>query len=335
MKAIVQYKYGGPETLELKLDLMVPTQETLGANQVLINVKATSLNAPDWRLLRGKPWVTRLFYGLLKPKHLIRGGDLSGVIEAVGKEVNTFKVGDQVMADLSDQGFGAWAEYVCASVDYVAPKPENLSYTEAAALPLTSVTALQALRDKAKVSSGERLLIAGASGGVGSYALQIAKSIGANVTALTSARHGAQALSLGADAVIDYEETSLKDFGQRVAKDSRLAFDVIVAINGYQSLEDYKSCLKATGRLIVVGGSNLGQVTMVSLLGGLLSQKGKKQVAGFLAKPSAADLAHVCSMVESGQLKPVIAREIRFEDIPKWLEELEKGHTGGKIVASL
>lgn len=335
MKAIVQHQYGSAQTLQLETNLQPPSLEQLKPNQVLIRVKATSLNAPDWRLLQGKPWITRLFYGLMKPKYSIRGCDLSGVIEAVGPAVSDFKVGDQVMTDLSDQGFGAWADYVCVNASYVAHKPENLGFLEAAALPLTAVTALQAIRDRAKICKGERVLIAGASGGVGSYALQIAKHMEAHVTALTSAKSTQQALDLGADAIIQYEKTPLRTFGQLIAQNDSLAFDVIVAINGYQSLSDYKSCLKANGRLIVVGGSNLNQVMAVSLLGGILSQKSGKRIMGFLAKPSGADLDFVGQLVEGGKLKPVIAREIAFEEIPKWLAELEKGHAGGKIVASL
>lgn len=333
MKAIVQRRYGGAETL--KVEDVAAATPTLASDQVLIKVMATSLNAPDWRLLRGKPWLTRLYSGINKPKSLIRGTDLSGVITAVGSDVKHFSIGDTVMADLSAQGFGAWAEYVCAKAEFVARKPENLSHLEAAALPLTSVTALQAVRDKAQVRSGERVLIVGAAGGVGSYALQHAKILGAHVTAVTSARNAQQALSLGADAIIDYTQTPLSAIARSIAQASTPAYDVIIAINGYNPLSDYRGCLKPEGRLIVVGGSNLNQVMAVTLFGTLLSKKGGKTISGFLAKPQASDLEHVRKLVESGLLKPVIERVIPFEDIPKWIAELEKGHASGKIVASL
>lgn len=329
MKAIVQRRYGSAQTLKLE-NLPGPSSiefKPPNPDQVLIRVKATSLNAPDWRLLRGKPWIMRLSTGLTKPNSLIRGTDLAGTIEGLGSEVRGFSVGDDVYADLADLGFGAWAEYVCVKADKLAIKPKNVSFTEAAALPLTAVTALQGVRDKAKVEKGERVLIVGAAGGVGSYALQHAKILGAHVTAVTSAKNAQQALSLGADAVIDYQKTPLDQCDER--------FDVILAINGYQPLSVYQRLLSAKGRFVMVGGANLNQVMGIALFGGMLSQKNGMTITALMARPSSKDLGHVRELVESGLLKPVIEREIAFEDIPRWIGELEKGHASGKIVATL
>lgn len=340
MKAIVQRQYGGAETLTVDevprpLTPAAATSTALPPDRVLIQVMATSLNAPDWRLLRGEPFITRFFYGLQRPKDLIRGTDLSGVIVAVGSAVKHLKAGDNVMADLSTQGFGAWAEYASVKQELVAKKPHNLSHLEAAALPLTAVTALQAVRDKARVQAGERVLIVGAAGGVGSYALQHAKVLGAHVTAVTSAKNAQQCLSLGADAILDYTKTPLSSIANSLAPSSQQTFDVIIAINGFNPLAVYRRLLKPQGRFVMVGGSNLNQVMVVSLFGSLLTKKGGQSFSGLLAKPCATDLDHIRTLVESGKLKPVIEREIPFEDIPKWIAELEKGHVSGKIVASL
>lgn len=338
MKAIVQRHYGSAETLSVE-DVQSPANSAIAPDQVLIRVMATSLNAPDWRLLRGKPWITRLFTGIQRPKDAIRGTDLSGVIVAVGNGIRHFSVGDSVMADLSTQGFGAWAEYVCVKEALLGRKPENISHLEAAALPLTSVTALQAVRDQARVRKGERVLIVGAAGGVGSYALQHAKILGGHVTAVTSTKNTQQVLALGADEVFDYTKTPLSALARSIAQDSGQktaeAFDVIIAINGFNPLSVYRDCLKPQGRFIMVGGSNLNQVMFVTLFGAFLSKKGGDTISGFLAKPSASDLEHTRALVEASLLKPVIEREIPFEDIPQWIAELEKGHVSGKIVASL
>lgn len=331
MKAIVQRQYGDIDTLKIE-EIAKPQP---AADQVLIQVKATSLNAPDWRLLRGKPWITRLFSGLQRPKDPIKGADVSGEIVALGSRVEGFSIGDAVMVDLSTQGFGAWAEYVAVKASLVAHKPKNLTHLEAAALPLTAVTALQAVRDRGQVQAGERVLIVGAAGGVGTYALQHAKILGAHVTAVTSTKNVPQALSLGADAVHDYTKAPLSGLARTLDQSPDQAFDVIFAINGYTPLPVYRSLLKPQGRLIVVGGSNINQIMGISLFGPLLSKKEGQRLLGFTANSNALDLDLVRSLVEAGQLKPVIEREIAFLDIPKWIAELEKGHISGKIVASL
>ena len=203
--------------------------------------------------------------------------------------------------------------------------PTSISHLEAAALPLTSVTALQGVRNVGGIQKGERVLIVGASGGVGSYALQLAKYFGANVTGVTGSKHVEQAKKLGADAVIDYTLTPLDTHSGK--------YDLIIAINGFNRLETYRNLLAPQGRFVMVGGKSYLQIIQITALGSMLSKKGGQSIKGLLAKPNAEDLAFIARLVDEKKLVPVIEREIAFEEIPKALAELEKGHTGGKIVA--
>lgn len=321
MKAIIQERYGDASTLKIS-NVQKPTPK---AGEVLVQVNATSLNAPDWRLLKGSPFIVRFSSGLFKPKNPIKGTDFSGVVVEVGTDVNRFKVGDAVYGDLADSGFGAFAEYVCVKVALLAHKPTSISHLEAAALPLTSVTALQGVRNVGGIQKGERVLIVGASGGVGSYALQLAKYFGANVTGVTGSKHVEQAKKLGADAVIDYTLTPLDTHSGK--------YDLIIAINGFNRLETYRNLLAPQGRFVMVGGKSYLQIIQITALGSMLSKKGGQSIKGLLAKPNAEDLAFIARLVDEKKLVPVIEREIAFEEIPKALAELEKGHTGGKIVA--
>ncbi len=321
MKAIIQEKYGEASTLKVS-EMVKPSPKS---GEVLVRVVATSLNAPDWRLLKGSPFLVRLSSGLFKPKHVIKGTDVSGVVEEVGPGVGRYKVGDAVYCDLADSGFGAFADYVSVKEDLLAHKPKRLSHLEAAALPLTSVTALQAVRNVGQVQQGERVLIVGASGGVGSYALQLAKYYGAYVTGVTGSKHIEQVKKLGADAVIDYSVTPLDSLTGK--------FDVVIAINGYNSLSTYRNLMAPQGRFVMVGGKSMLQILQVAAFGGMLTKKGGQSFKGLLARPNAEDLTFIASLVDELKLIPVIEREVAFEEIPKALAELEKGHTGGKIVA--
>jgi len=321
MKAITQERYGPPSVLRIQeVDRPKPKSD-----EVLIHIRATSLNAPDWRLLRGNSLLMRLFSGLFKPKHLIKGTDLAGIVVEVGDRVNDYNVGDEVYGDLADAGFGAFADYVCAKERYIGLKPTTLSFLEAAALPLTAVTALQGVRDRGLIHQGHKVLIVGASGGVGSYALQHAKNLGAYVTAVTSSRHMDQAIRLGADKVVDYTKTRLEDLNG--------LYDVILAINGYHPLATYKKLLTPQGRFVLVGGKSTSQMIAVAAFGPLLSKRGGKKIMGLMATPSAKDLALIKEMVDTGRLKPIIEKTIAFEQIPAMLAELEKGHMGGKVVS--
>lgn len=321
MKAIIQEIYGPPSVLYVD-EVAKPEPKS---DEVLVHIRATSLNAPDWRLLSGTPFLIRLSSGLIKPKHRIKGTDMAGTVAAVGSQVKNFKVGDEVYGDLADAGFGAFADYVCVKESILGLKPTNLGFLEAAALPLTSVTALQAIRDLGHVTRGHHVLIIGASGGVGSYALQLAKNYSAHVTAVVSTKHQQQATELGADAVVDYTKTDLASLKER--------FDVIIAINGYYSISTYRELLKPQGRFVMVGGSSIKQMIQISAFGPIMSKKGGKTFVGLLAKPSAKDLNFIKTLVEEERLVPVIQHLVRFEEIPKWLAKLQEGHICGKIVA--
>src|SRR5256714_3956557 len=244
MKAIVYHTYGSPDVLKLQ-EVQKPVPQD---DEVLVKVHATSVNAGDWHLLRGKPFLMRLMgFGLLKPKHQILGSDIAGRVEAVGRSVKQFQPGDEVFGNTAEYGFGGFAEYVSVPEEALVLKPANLSFEEAAAVPQAALTALQGLRDKGQIQKGQKVLIHGAGGGVGTFAVQIAKSFGAEVTAVCSTRNLDIAHSIGADHVIDYTQ---EDF----TKNGKL-YDLIIAVNGYHSIFDYKRALSPRGMYVMTGGS--------------------------------------------------------------------------------
>src|SRR6266571_7120401 len=240
MKAIVYHTYGSPDVLKLK-EVAKPTPKD---DEVLIKVYAAAANAGDWHLLRGVPFLVRLVSGVLKPKNTILGADIAGRVEAVGRNVTQFQPDDEVFGDLSGCGFGGFAEYVCARENALALKPANLSFEEAAAVPSAGVTALQGLREKGQIQPGQKVLINGASGGVGTFAVQLAKSFGAEVTGVCSTRNVDMVRSLGADQVIDYTQADFTKNGQR--------YDFIFAVNGYHSIFDYKRALSPKGVYVMI-----------------------------------------------------------------------------------
>jgi NADPH:quinone reductase-like Zn-dependent oxidoreductase len=323
MKAIVYTKYGSPDGLELReVEKPVPKD-----NQVLVQVHAVSANAGDWHLLRGKPFMLRLAgYGLLKPKNNILGSDVAGRVEAVGKNVTQFRPGDEVFGDLSGAGFGGYAEYVCANENAIAPKPANLSCEQAATLPIAGLTALQGLRDKGKIQAGQKVLINGASGGVGTFAVQLAKLFGAHVTAVCSTAKVGLARSLGADHVIDYTQEDFTKNGQR--------YDLILAANGYQPISAYKRSLSANGTYVMIGGSD-AQLFQALFWGPLLSLGGSKKLTSVLQKVNRADLVLLKEHVEAGKLAPVIDRCYPLEQAAEAIRYLEAGHAKGKIVVAV
>ena len=266
MKAIVVHKYGSPDVLQLK-EVAKPTPKD---DEVLVKVHAASVNAADLHFLRGKPFLMRLMgYGLLKPKNTILGADIAGRVEAVGSNVKQFQPGDEVFGDLSGSGWGGFAEYVCASEDALVLKPANMTFEQAAAVPIAAVTALQGLRDKGHIQPGQKVLINGASGGVGTFAVQIAKSFGAEVTAVCSTRNVDMVRSIGADHVIDYTQEDFTKNGQR--------YDLIIAANGYHSISDYKRALSPKGTYVMTGGSAT-QMFQAMLLGPWISRTGSKKM---------------------------------------------------------
>lgn len=321
MKAMVYTQYGSPDVLRLA-DVAKPTPKD---DQVLVKVHAAAVNSADDRALRGEPFIARVFFGLFKPKNPILGVDVAGVVEAVGRNVTRFKVGDAVYGDLSGSGSGSFAEYVAAPAHLLAHKPAHLSFEEAAAVPMAGVTALQGLREKGRLQAGERVLIYGASGGVGTFAIQIAKALGAEVTAVTSTGKVEMARALGAAHVVDYTRD---DFAANGAQ-----YDVILAINGYRPIADYARALRPGGRYVMAGGSD-AQIFEATLRGPLMS-RGGKTLGHLFAKPNADDLAFLGELIEAGVVKPVIERCYPLSETADALRYLGSGHARGKVVISL
>jgi NADPH:quinone reductase-like Zn-dependent oxidoreductase len=313
MKAFIQDRYGSPQVLRIA---EVPIPEP-GADEVLVEVLAMSVNPADWHSMRAKPAFSRLSLGLLRPKHPVLGVDVAGRIEAVGSEVTRFKTGDEVYANLLDCGYGGFAEYVSAPVDFVSPKPANLSFEEAAAVPMAAVTALQGLRHHGEVRPGEKVLVNGASGGVGTFGVQIAKAFGAEVTGVTSTRNLELVRSIGADHVIDYTTTDFTREGE--------GYDRILDAIGNRSVADLRRALAGGGKAAVTGFTTVGRLLGVSLRGG-------KDIAQVSAHATAGDLEELTRLIEAGRVRPVIDRRYRFEEIPQAIAYLEQGHTRGKVV---
>lgn len=320
MKAACYSAYGPPEVLRIE-EVPEPVPAT---DEVLIEVHAASVNFADWAFLRGRPAIVRVMgAGLLAPKNRILGSDISGRVVSAGRDVATIKPGDEVFGDISESGWGGFAEYVCARADAVAPKPTNATFEEAAAFPQAAVTALQALRDKGRVACGKRVLIHGASGGIGSFAIQIAKAFGANVTAVCSERSAETVRSIGADRVIDYRR---EDFA---AADER--YDLIMAIAGNRTVSEYVSALAANGIYVFVGGSGRDLLQSM-ILGPWISRADGKKVATLASKPSRRDLLVVKELVEQGALRAVIDKRYDLSETSDALRHYGERHTRGKIV---
>ncbi|MCX6120299.1 MAG: NAD(P)-dependent alcohol dehydrogenase [Ignavibacteriales bacterium] len=319
MKAVVYTKYGSPDVLQLK-DIEKPAPKK---NEVLIKIHAASVNAYDWHFLTADIFLLRLMGGgLLKPKFTGLGADIAGRVEAVGKNVKQFQPGDEVFGMVR----GGFAEYACALEDGLALKPSNLSFEEAAAVPMAAVTALQGLRDEGRIQAGQKVLINGASGGVGTFAVQIAKSFGAEVTAVCSTRNVDQARSLGADHVIDYTKEDFTQGGQQ--------YDLIFAANGYHPLSAYKRALTPKGIYVMAGGSK-AQIFQAMLLGSWMSEKGGRKMGGVSAKRSQKDLLILKELLEAGKVIPVIDRRYPLQEAAEALRYLGAGHARGKVVITM
>ena len=322
MRAITFYEYGPPSVLKVE-ERPAPVP---GPGQVLVKVRACSMNAADWHILRADPFLARFAVGLFKPRHNVLGCDLAGVVEAVGSAVTRFKLGDAVMGELGSSGWGAFAERVCAPEGVLALKPGNIGFDQAAAAPLAGVTALQGLRRHGRLKPGESVLVNGASGGVGSFALQLAKALGGNVTAVVSTRNVELARSLGADQVLDYTKTDFTKTGQR--------YDVILAANGYHSLWDYKRALAPGGRFLMTGGAGK-QMAEGILLGPLASLGSGKQLGFVTMKSNLDDLEFLRDRLADGSVRSVIDRSYALEGVPDALAYLEDGHATGKVVINV
>lgn len=323
MKAIVYTQYGSPDVLRYQEH----PKPAPADDQVLIRIRAASLNAADWRIMRANPFLVRLMTGgFLRPKYPIIGADAAGTVETVGKAVTKFHPGDEVYVDLSLDGYGAYAEYACARADRVALKPSNLSFEEAAAVPLAGVTALQGLRDNGRMKPGHKVLINGASGGVGIFAVQIAKALGAEVTAVCSTRNIDMVRSLGADHVIDYTREPVLQDGKR--------YDVILAVNGYQPIGAYKRALKPNGSYVMVGGTGK-QLFQALLLGSWMSRTEGHKMGALTAVPSAPDLDALRDLIEAGKVKPVIDARYPLSEAADAVRHMEQQHARGKIVLGM
>jgi NADPH:quinone reductase-like Zn-dependent oxidoreductase len=292
-------------------------------NEVLVKVHAASVNAADWYLLTGKPFVVRFEAGIAKPKNTILGADVAGQVEAVGKHVTQFHQGDEVFGDISACGWGGFAEYVAVPEDALALKPANLSFEEAAAVPMAGVTALQGLRDQGQIRARQKVLIHGASGGVGTFAVQIAKAFETEVTAVCSASKVGMARSIGADRVIEYNKEDFVKNGKR--------YDLIIGANGYRSLTDYKRTLSPNGIYVCTGGS-MKQIFESILLGGLMTRNGNKKILNLLSKPNKKDLVFLKQLIEAGKVKPAIDRTFALGEVPEALRYFGTRRAQGKIV---
>lgn len=322
MQAIIYERYGSPDELRLT-EIEKPAPK---ADELLIKIKASSINSRDWRLLRANPFFLRFMgQGLLRPKHPILGADIAGRVETAGKNVTQFQPGDEVYGFLSvDQG-GAYAEYACAAESVMAPKPANLSFAEAASVPLAALTALEGLRNLGQIKAGQQVLIQGGSGGVGTFAVQIAKALGAEVTAVCSTRNIEMVRALGADHVVDYKKEDVTR-GER-------SFDLILAVNGYHPIDDYMRILNADGTYVVAGG------TMRQLFQAMWRRRGngsaRQKTYVVDLKQSQEDLLFMNELLESGQVVPLIDATYPLSETAAAFRAYEQEHARGKTVITI
>ena len=319
MKAMMRHTYGSPEVLELA-EIATPTPED---DEVLLRVQAASVNAIDWRMLRADPFLVQLDAGLLRPRNKILGFDVAGRVEAAGRAVKQFQPGDEVFGNLFALRGGGFAAYVSVPERLLVRKPANQSFEQAAAVPVAAVTALRGLRDKGHIQAGQKVLIQGASGGVGTFAVQLAMSFGAEVTAVVRPRNMELARSLDADHVIDYTQEDFTRGGQQ--------YDLILAVNGYHPIAAYRRALRLGGTYVMAGGA-AAQFFQALFLGPWLSKSSGRKFGLLETKPNTDDLACVADLIEAGQVMPVTDRCYPLEALPEALRYLEAGHARGKVV---
>jgi len=321
MKAILLKEYGLPNTLEIgDVEKPIPNNK-----EVLVRIHSASINDWDWGLVRGKPFVIRLFYGLRKPKINIPGIDISGKIEAVGGKVSSFKIGDEIYCDLSDCGCGGFAEYVCVPENEFSLKPSIISHNDASALPHAGLLALQGLVEKGKVKSGQSVLINGAGGGVGTLGIQILKPYGVKVTGVDSDEKLDLMKSLGFDSVMDYKKVDFTATGEK--------YDLILDTKSYKSVFKYARSLKKNGSYITMGGS-MYRLLEITLFGSLISIFTGKKLSVLIYKPNKG-LDQFSKLVEKGQIKPVVDGPYEFDKIPELIQYFGEGRHLGKIVVEI
>ncbi len=322
MKAAVYNRYGPPDVVQIKeVEKPVPTD-----NEVLIKVRAASVNPLDWHFMRGTPYILRIQAGLRKPKDKRLGVDVAGQVEAAGRNVTQFKPGDEVFGSCR----GAFAEYACTSESALVMKSHNVTFEQAASAPVAAFTALQGLRDKGQIQPGQKVLINGAAGGVGTFAVQIAKSIGADVTGICSTKSVDMLRSIGADHVVDYTHEDFTKSGQR--------YDLFFDCVGNHSLSASRGVLTSQGIYIAVGGPSgrwmIGPLTR-AITAHVLSRFVSQKLVMVLAKPSQKDLTVVRDLMEAGRATPVIDKRYRLSEVPDAIRYLEAGHARGKVVITL
>ena len=323
MRAITQSNYGSTDMLSLK-ELDKPLVTDKG---VLVKVHAASVNSGDWHLMRGTPFLIRLMFGgILKPKIKTLGMDVAGIVEAVGKDVKQFQINDEVFGNLSGCGFGTFAEYVCGDESALVLKPANASFEQAATVPAAALAALQGLRDFGQIQAGQKVLINGASGGVGSFAVQIAKAFGAEVTAVCSTQKMAMVRSLGADHVIDYTQVDVTKNGEH--------YDLILDAAAYRSVFDYLPILSNHGNYVLVGGSIM-RLFQIMFFGSLISKISRRNVKCLSSKPNQKDLTILSNLLESGKISPFISQRYNLSEVPTAILELEQRQVMGKIAITM
>lgn len=322
MKAVVLERYGPPESLQIR-DVALPTP---GPDQVLVRVKAAAASATDAHLVRADPCVVRLAMGLFRPRYRIPGADIAGEVVHAGAKVDSLREGDSVFGTLSECGFGGFAEYAAAPESALARKPRTMSFEEAAAVPVSALAALQGLRDIGGVKAGDHVLIHGASGGVGSFAIQIAKSAGARVTAVCGTKNVELVRSLGADAIVDHQRDDLTQLADPA--------DIVLDIVGNQPLAVLRRMLKPGGTYVMVGGP-VKRMLLLFLLGRCLSVVWGRRFRFLLSRPRQADLLFLSRLIETGNLKVVIDRRFRLSQVADAIRYVESGHPAGKVVVAM
>jgi len=324
MKAVVYHRYGPPDVLRLReVETPRPNED-----EVLVRVHAASVNYADWSFVRGKPFLVRLIgAGLLRPRNTILGSDIAGRVEAVGGKVVQFQPGDEVFGDISDCGMGGFAEYVSVPERALVPKPINLAFEEAAAVPMAAVVALQGLRDEGQIQPGQKVLINGASGGIGTFAVQIAKSLGAEVTGVCSTKNLDMLRSIGADEVTDYTQEDFTRNGQH--------YDLILDIVANRSASDYMRALSPRGICVLVGYLSPSVMVQLTFQGLRQARTGSKKMSSLAAKPSAMDLAYVRGLLEAGPVVPVIDRCYPLSQAAEAVRYCGERHAQGKVVVTV
>ena len=321
MKAVVYHNYGSPDVLKCE-EIEKPTA---GDNEVLIKVRAASVNPLDWHFMRGTPYVVRIMAGLLKPKVTRLGVDVAGQVEAVGRNVTQFKPGDEVFGACR----GAFAEYACTAESALVMKPDNVTFEQAASVQVAALTALQGLRDKGRIQAGQKVLINGAAGGVGTFAVQIAKSFGAEVTGVCSTRNVDMVRSIGADRVIDYTQQDFTKTGQR--------YDLFFDCFANHSLSACRRVLNPKGIYIAVGGPSGSTIGILAgwitalVWSWFVSQK----FVTFMARSNKEDLTILRELMATGKVTPVIDRRYKLSEVPEAVRYLEEGHARGKVIITV